>query len=181
MILQREESNIKKVISSSVYVTPPVCIWQSFLKCACTSGNCCYMLFSFGCCLNFSTTLGIVRTGGSKKVKVELAFLWHFFKKKIYGCIKNEEIHWTSERRVVGKWDRQQETHCWKPDRMEKRAQGREGMNWDGTVPIFHATPTPPPFLLNTEKFTFFPHKSAWTVCFHRQILHWRTRVPVSV
>lgn len=68
-----------------------------------------------------------------------------------------------SERRVVGKWDRQQETQCRKPDRMEKeeRAEGREGMNWDGTVPIFHATPTPPPtlpfkyreiYILSTQK-----------------------------
>ena len=59
-------------------------------------------------------------------------------------------------------WDRQRETHCLEPDRMEreKESGGREGgreMNWDGIGPNFQATHPPPPhpLLLNTEKCTF--------------------------
>lgn len=44
----------------------------------------------------------------------------------------------------------------------KKKRGGKGGMNWDGTVPNFQVThPHHPLFLLNTEKFTFFPHKSA--------------------
>lgn len=50
-------------------------------------------------------------------------------------------------------------------DEERKRAERGErregsGMNWDGIGPNFQLIP-PPLFLLNTEKFTFFPHKSA--------------------
>lgn len=147
MILQKIEA-----ISSTEY-----CIWQSFSKCACTFGNCYCMFFSFGCWLNFSPAPGTNQKNcwKLKKKKREredgITFCFEWF-----SSFKNMPTKCAESHR---QWDRERETHCLKPDRMEKEKErrGGEGMNWDGAVPNFHPHPLP----LNTEKFTFFPTKSA--------------------
>lgn len=48
----------------------------------------------------------------------------------------------------------------------KKKSGERRGVGWTGMEPVQISKLFPPLFLLNTEKFTFFPHKSAWTVCF---------------
>lgn len=146
------------------------CTWQSFSKCAYTYGNLFYMFFSFGCWLNLSMTLWntIIVGRGNKKDGFPFCFEW-------FSSMKNMPAERVESYRHG---DRQRETHFWKPDGDGERNRGKEGeeeMNWDGMGPnfqvIFSSHPTSPlparPFFFsNTEKCTFFPHKSAWTVCF---------------
>lgn len=53
-----------------------------------------------------------------------------------------------------------------------KKKKGGDELGWNRSkFPSYF----PPIFLLNTVKFTFFPHKSAWTVCFRKNIFHWQS------
>lgn len=62
------------------------------------------------------------------------------------------------------RWDRQRETHCRKSDKEEEeKERGGDDLGWNRSkFPSYFS----PLFLLNTEKFTFFPHRSALTACF---------------
>lgn len=79
------------------------------------------------------------------------------------------------------RWDRQRETHCWKPDRMKKENEGRvkkKGIRrWTGMESVQISFPKlfSPFFLLNTPKCAFFPQKSTWTICFCKNIFHWQS------
>lgn len=117
------------------------------------------MFFPFGCWLNFSMTLKNKHCSEKKKDGITFCFEW-------FSSTKNMP---TKRVESYTQWDRQRETHCWKPDRMEKEKREEKGgdeLEWKRSkFPSYF----PPLFLLNTEKFTFFPHKSAWTVCFRKK------------
>lgn len=124
------------------------------------------MFFPFGCWLNFSMTLKNKHCSEKKKDGITFCFEW-------FSSTKNMP---TKRVESYTQWDRQRETHCWKPDRMEKEKREEKGgdeLEWKRSkFPSYF----PPLFLLNTEKFTFFPHKSAWTVCFRKKnIFHWQS------
>lgn len=68
---------------------------------------------------------------------------------------------------------RQRETHCQKPDRMEKekerREEGEEGMNWDGFNPNFQVIP---PVLFKNRKIYILSTLKCLNGMFSKNIFH---------
>lgn len=125
------------------------------------------MFFSFGCWLNFSTTLGKISIVGKKKKR------WNY----IFFCFSGfwaRKICRPSALRVRGD-ETDNEKHIaeiqtgWREKKRGERGGDELGWNRSKFPSI------PPPFLLNTEKCTFFPCKSASTVCFCKNIFHWQS------
>lgn len=119
------------------------------------------MFFSFGWWLNFRTTLEI--TGNVGRWNYILFRL--VFKHEKYG---NQVWRDSSATNTVLRVRQDGE-------REARGGKAGEELGWKCSK--FPSNSTPLSFL-NTDKFTFFPRKSAWTVCFGKTIFHWQSRVP---
>lgn len=124
------------------------------------------MFFSFGCWLNFSMTLGKTSIVGRKKRRRwNYVLFWVVFEHAKYPNRACWGLYGTDNEKHISKTQT-----GWR----KKKRGGREGdeLRWNRSK---FPTPPTPFFLLNTAKFTFFPHKSAWTVCFLKNIFHWQS------